>query len=118
MKRNPAYTPLDAALPPQDVNGPHYLYAALLDDGVVKVGVTWSPRARLRSLALSLRPVGIVDMRAFAIARKGRHVAERSLIDRIAEGRSPLAPHREFFAGVAFDRAVSLAQEVAARTAA
>lgn len=104
---------------PKASETPHFLYAALLSDAVVKVGVTWNPRNRSQQLALKLKPRTLVAMDAFQLGRGARrHVAERELIERMSRIGRQIVPHREFFAGVSFEDATALALAIAAKSTA
>lgn len=101
-------------LPDHRSTAGHYLYAALLSDGTVKVGVSWNPRGRRQSLGRKVAPLRIEHMQAALIRRtSGRHVIERELIRRVGAIGIVRCGSREYFRGVKFGEAWNLARQCA-----
>lgn len=96
------------------------LYAAELNNGIVKVGYSRNPRTRMTSLAAQcVRQFG-ADILNFHIGpdlryRRNRAMqAETDLIERLREVAPALPGRKEFFTGVPYLVVVGLIEEISA----
>lgn len=104
-----------AGIPRHFQNG--CLYAALLTNGVVKVGLSRNPRTRMGSLSTQVRSAFGCDLQGWFIGCDLRstqdvYAAEQHLIARMARIGSQVEGRNEFFTGVAFATAVDAVSDV------
>ena len=90
---------------------PRYLYAAEFKNGVIKIGITRSPRSRLMGLATRFGPIA----RQYVGSKHAcGYWAERQVYERLA-GIGQVFRGREWFVGVRFEIARQLVEQISNR---
>ncbi len=100
-------------------SGGGFLYAVELSSGLVKIGLTRNPRARLESLATYVKRVLGARIARYHvgadIGAQAAFMAERvALQAAIQDGALPAAEMGECFTGLAFERAVEIVNAASA----
>jgi hypothetical protein len=114
MTRRDCYKHLHG-LPNHKANS-HFLYVAEFKDGAIKVGVTFTPAARSRSLSKERSLVLRMSAASVCADLFSRFGFETDLVARLARIGNVISGSREYFTGVRFGEAKTIMKQVAARS--